>query len=159
MGLDMYLTGKRYLSKYFNEGDEAVAEAIADQFPELKGKNSRFGDTSCVKEVRIEAGYWRKANAIHRWFVDNVQDGEDECRPHYVDREQLQELKAVCEEVLKNRDRAEEVLPTASGFFFGGTDYDDWYFQDVEQTIKIVDNCLELPQGWEFEFPELLVIG
>ena len=22
---------------------------------------------------------WRKANAIHKWFVDNVQDGVDDC--------------------------------------------------------------------------------
>ncbi|MFM9151299.1 MAG: hypothetical protein ACKOPU_03370 [Candidatus Planktophila sp.] len=152
MGLDMYLTGKRYLSKYFNEGDEAVAEAIAEKFPELKGKGGRFGDASCVKEVQIEAGYWRKANAIHDWFVKNVQGGEDECRPHYVAREQLEELKELCQEVLANRERAAELLPTASGFFFGGTDYDEWYFQDIESTIQIIDDCLALPASWEFEY-------
>ena len=152
MGLDMYLTGKRYLSKYFNEGDEAVAEAIAEKFPELKGKAGRFGDASCVKEIQIEAGYWRKANAIHDWFVKNVQGGEDECRPHYVGREQLEELKALCQEVLDNRERAAELLPTASGFFFGNTDYDEWYFQDIETTIQIIDDCLALPASWEFEY-------
>ena len=152
MGLDMYLTGKRYLSKYFNKGDEAVAEAIAEKFPELKGRAGRFGDASCVKEIQIEAGYWRKANAIHDWFVKNVQGGEDECRPHYVSREQLEELKALCQEVLANRKRAAELLPTAQGFFFGNTDYDEWYFQDIETTIQIIDDCLALPASWEFEY-------
>ena len=152
MGLDMYLNGKRYLSKYFNKGDEAVAEAIAERFPELKGRAGRFGDTSCVKEIQIEAGYWRKANAIHKWFVDNVQGGEDECKPHYVSREQLIELKELCERVIAFRHLAVELLPTASGFFFGGTDYDEYYFQDLEQTVKIIDDCLALPESWEFEY-------
>ena len=148
----MYLTGKRYISKHFNEGDTERAEAIQKLFPELEGKAGRWGDASPVKEVSIEAGYWRKANQIHRWFVDNVQGGEDECRPHYVGREQLEELRDLCQQVLDNRDRASELLPTASGFFFGGTDYDDWYFKDVEQTIQIINDALELPPSWEFEY-------
>lgn len=152
MGLDMYLTGKRYISKHFNEGDEARAEAVQKLFPELEGKGGRWGDASPVKEVQIEAGYWRKANQIHDWFVKNVQGGEDECRPHYVSREQLKELRDTCQEVLENRKRAAELLPTASGFFFGGTDYDDWYFQDIEATIRILDDALALPESWEFEY-------
>ena len=152
MGLDMYLSGKRYISKYFNEGDEDLATAIAEKLPELKGRSGRIGDASPVKEVSIEAGYWRKANAIHKWFVDNVQGGEDECRPHYVSREQLVELKELCEQVLADRSKAAELLPSASGFFFGSTDYDEYYFQDLESTVKIINDCLELPQSWEFEY-------
>lgn len=152
MGLDMYLTGKRYISKHFNEGDTERAEAIQKLFPELEGRAGRWGDASPVKEVQIEAGYWRKANQIHDWFVKNVQGGEDECRPHYVSREQLEELKATCLEVLANRGRASELLPTAAGFFFGGTDYDNWYFEDLEQTVRIIDDCLALPSSWEFEY-------
>ena len=152
MGLDMYLTGKRYMSKVFREDDGEKQEAIQKLFPELAGKMGRWGDASPVKQVEIEAGYWRKANQIHQWFVTNVQGGEDECRPHYVSREQLQELKALCEEVLADKSRAPELLPTASGFFFGGTDYNEWYFQDLEQTVKIIDECLELPMDWEFEY-------
>ena len=152
MGLDMYLTGKRYISNSFNEGDGDKAAAIQQLFPELSGKQGRWGDSSPVKEVQIEAGYWRKANAIHRWFVQNVQGGEDECKPHYVSREQLIELKKLCEKVLAFRHLAVECLPTGSGFFFGSTDYDEYYFQALEQTVKIIDECLELPDSWEFEY-------
>ena len=152
MGLDMYLTGKRYISKHFNEGDTERAEAIQKLFPELEGKQGRWGNNSPVKQVEIEAGYWRKANMIHEWFVKNVQGGEDQCRPHYVSREQLQELKETCEQVLENRKKAAELLPTQSGFFFGGTDYDEWYFQDIEATIQIIDDALSLPTSWEFEY-------
>ena len=152
MGLDMYLSGKRYISNHFNEGDGERAEAIQKLFPELADRKGRWGDASPVKQVEIEAGYWRKANQIHQWFVTNVQGGEDECRPHYVSREQLQELRALCEEVLADKSKAPELLPTASGFFFGNTDYDEWYFQGLEQTVKIIDDCLELPESWDFEY-------
>ena len=30
-------------------------------------------------ETHEEVGYWRKANAIHGWFVRNVQNGKDDC--------------------------------------------------------------------------------
>ena len=112
----------------------------------------RFGDNSPVKEVSIDAGYWRKANAIHDWFVKNVQGGEDQCNPHYVSREDLIALKEVCEEVLADRKRTAELLPTASGFFFGSTEYDQYYFDDIKATIEIIDRCLELPTSWEFEY-------
>jgi hypothetical protein len=150
MGLDMYLNGRRYISKYFDEQDGDRADAIAEQFPEINGDSHLGG--SKVKEVIIEAGYWRKANAIHKWFVDHVQGGEDECKPHYVSREQLKELRELCETVLRERARAGELLPAASGFFFGSTDYDDYYYDDLETTVKIIDDCLELPESWEFEY-------
>jgi len=47
-----------------------------------------------------ELGYWRKANAIHAWFVKNVQNGIDECQEANVTREQLTELKSLCERVI-----------------------------------------------------------
>lgn len=152
MGLDMYLTGRRYLSKHFNPGDEAVKNSIKDQFPELANMRGRWDDDSPVKEVSIDVGYWRKANAIHDWFVRECQGGVDECQQTYVGREKLLQLKAVCEAVLTNRRDAPKLLPTASGFFFGSTDYDDWYFSDLEDTVKIIDDALSLPDHWEFEY-------
>jgi len=144
MGLDMYLKGKRYLSSYFNEGDNEKASKIAELFPEINGQE--------IKEVMIEAGYWRKANAIHKWFVDNVQEGKDDYGNYYVGREQLAELRELCQKVLADRSLAAELLPPQSGFFFGGTDIDEYYFADLGQTIKIIDNALTLPESWDFEY-------
>jgi len=78
--------------------------------------------------------YWRKANAIHRWFVENVQNDVDDCRPNDCTREQLLELVAACEKVHLDHGLAAEVLPSQAGFFFGGTEYDGWYFEDVKET-------------------------
>ena len=94
--------------------------------------------------IAEEVGYWRKANAIHKWFVDNVQDGEDDCDFHReVTREDLEELRDVCHEVLCDPDLAEELLPTQGGFFFGSLGYDEWYERDLRETIAIIDKVLE----------------
>ena len=152
MGLDMYLSAKRYISKHFNEGDAAKAEAIQELFPELADLQGRFGDASPVKEVSVDAGYWRKANAIHDWFVRECQGGVDECQATRIDRENLRSLKELCEQVLADRKKAKELLPTTSGFFFGSTEFDEYYFQDIESTVEIIDRCLALPDSWEFEY-------
>ena len=151
MGLDMYLKGKRYLSG-FNDQDKEIAAAVQKLFPELEGRTGTFEDRSCVQQIEISVGYWRKANMIHDWFVKNVQGGEDQCNPHHVAREQLIELKELCQQVLDNKKLAAELLPTASGFFFGSTDYDEWYFKDLENTVAILDRTLELSADWDIEY-------
>lgn len=151
MGLDMYLKGKRYLSKYRDDSDVPKQEAIQAMFPELKGHTNQW-DESLVEEVTISAGYWRKANAVHDWFVKTVQEGTDDCKSYYVAREQLEELRKICRQILDNQELASELLPTTSGFFFGSTDYDEWYFTDIERTVNICNFCLSLPLEWSFEY-------
>ena len=96
-------------------------------------------------EREVEAGYWRKVNQVHNWFVENVQSGEDDCGTYEVGREQLANLKSRCERVLADPTRAEELLPTTEGFFFGGTEYDDYYQEGLRDTIRILDQCLAMP--------------
>lgn len=88
-----------------------------------------------IKYIVEEQAYWRKANQIHKWFVDNVQGGDDDCKPYEVSGEQLLELVKLCKKVLKNKELAEELLPTQEGFFFGNTNYDEYYYQDLIDTI------------------------
>jgi hypothetical protein len=141
MGLDMYLTGKRYMSKYFGKEDTARIEKVNEAFG-FQGEED--ADYNAV-EVAFRVGYWRKANQIHQWFVDNVQDGVDECQEAYVSREQLQELVDVCKTVLADMSKAEELLPTQSGFFFGGTDYDEFYKGNLEYTVERIEKILKDP--------------
>jgi len=143
MGLDMYLNAERYLWSH-KEGDKQISENI--------GQLVGLPTDGKVKTITVEAGYWRKSNQIHNWFVANVQGGKDECQKAYVSREQLKELREVCQKVLDNNELAEKLLPTASGFFFGETEYDQWYFNDLEETIKIIDNALLMPDQWDFNY-------
>lgn len=155
MGLDMYLTAKRYLWSFDDKSpDKQLAEQIAALFPELSlVPNKQFGaERSPVKEIVIDAIYWRKANAIHQWFVKNCQEGEDDCGNYYVGREQLEELSKLCKQVLEDRSKASELLPAQCGFFFGSTDYDDWYFEDLTRTVAEILTVLQLPAAWDFEY-------
>ena len=148
MGLDMYLSAKKYMSKHFDKEDSARIEKVNATF----GIQGLEDDDYGAQEVTFKVAYWRKANAIHKWFVDNCQDGIDECQETYISREKLEELLAVCKEVLANRDKAGELLPCQSGFFFGGTEYDEWYFQNVEYTITRFIKILNDPALEKMEF-------
>ena len=141
MGLDMYLNAKRFL--WHSESE--LADKLTENFPELGGAK--------VKEVIAEAMYWRKSNAIHKWFVDNVQNGEDDCGNYDVSREQLQALVDVITEVLNDRSKAGTLLPPQAGFFFGSTDFDSYYWHDLKETKERLEKLLahEMP-GWWFEY-------
>lgn len=85
--------------------------------------------------VDYELIYWRKANMIHQWFVDHIQEGEDDCGEYSVSLEELEELLNICNKVLENSELANELLPTKKGFFFGDTDYGENYFEDIKYTV------------------------
>ena len=132
MGLDMYLTAERYLGNYMNPNERnRVIEALEGDHPPVR-------DTNPSATVQIDIAYWRKANAIHEWFVQNVQGGEDNCQKYFVSIEELRELVTLCEGLLVKQDAelAEAELPTASGFFFGDTAYEENYWADLEDTVN-----------------------
>ena len=152
--------------------EEPSKELVEKLKSEVHDVGSYFHWLSGFEEV----GYWRKANAIHKWFVENVQDGEDDCGTYVVSKEKLEELLGKCKYILDNvqtvkgkvkngstykngewinnyedgevLDEQSEllcasVLPTTSGFFFGGTDYDQYYLEDIKNTVEIIKDVLK----------------
>lgn len=154
MGLDMYLYGKRYLNRWSSKEDIEIAKNIEALLPELQDEiNAGFwGEESAIREITIEIGYWRKANQIHNWFVQNVQNGNDGCGTYPVYRSHLEDLKNDIQEIMKDKSKAQELLPSKSGFFFGPTDYDEYYFMNLEATLKIIDKALKLKDCYTFEY-------
>ena len=151
--------------------DKFPAQKYIDFYSNLYTVN-KYGFGRIMEQV----GYWRKANQIHNWFVENIQDGVDDCDYHReVTEEDLKELLGICERVLascefvdgkinngytfdencnrvpiledgkyiKDPSVAMELLPTGSGFFFGSTDYDEYYVDDIKETIDIITRVLE----------------
>ena len=176
MGLDQYLNRcdrRAYGFKdfYIDEVKENKPALYEDLKPYLHKRGDEYYSWESIFE---DVGYWRKANAIHKWFVDNVQNGVDDCNYYEVSKEQLEDLLEVCTKVrdasklvkgwvkngerfengqwcpimeegeyIENPDVAEELLPTQDGFFFGSTNYDQWYMEDVVHTIDILTKVLE----------------
>ena len=106
-------------------------------------------------ETREEI-YWRKTNFVHKYFTDGWQEHgfeSDNCTDFPVTVEDLKTLVEMCEHALDNRLEAPSLLPTMSGFFFGSTDYSDWYWHDVAYTAEEVKKLLDerpLKEGEEF---------
>ena len=175
MGLDMYLDKCNRKAWGYKDVDiDEVKEINPALYEEIKPFLTERGKYIKWESIFEEVGYWRKANAIHKWFVDNVQDGVDNCERYEVSKEQAQELLDLCKEVasktrlengwIKNGERfangmwcpiyeegetvvnpevAEELLPTQGGFFFGGTDYNEYYMQDIKYTIEMLTKALD----------------
>ena len=146
MGLDMYLKGKRFLWSHGEPNERAVVgKSIAEAFPEVAALE--------IDEIHAEVAYWRKANAIHAWFVTNVQDGEDDCGNYEVSRDHLQALLNDVNQVLEAPELAASKLPTQGGFFFGNTDYDEYYIQDLQYTKERIELLLtDAYKAWDFEY-------
>ena len=138
MGLDMYLSKKTYVKQWDHTAPEDKYEVEVTKGGVLF--NGIKPDR--VKYIEEEVGYWRKANQIHNWFVNNVQNGNDNCGEYYVSDSSLKELLNVCKKVDADNSLASKLLPTADGFFFGSTIYDEWYFEDIKNTIQILESVL-----------------
>lgn len=123
MGLDMYFTRRTFVYSH-------QREMLSINLPGIEAKK--------VCEIREGIAYWRKANAIHAWFVKNVQEGKDDCEEYYVDNDKIQELVDTCKKVLADNSLAESLLPSQSGFFFGQTAYNEYYFDDLRATVKML---------------------
>lgn len=139
MGLDMHLTAEKFISGYDFSKDGNFVKI-------LNVLNLQESDVEKHLTINVAVGYWRKANAIHNWFVKNVQSGNDDCASYFVSRENLINLKNDCETALKildsgDKNGASKVITPTSGFFFGSTEVDSWYRRDLENTIAIVNKC------------------
>lgn len=138
-------------------------------------------------DVTEEVAYWRKANQIHRWFVINVQDGNDNCKDYLVNKPELEELLRRCKyildnvktkngkvsngytyekdengnlvkkhnyvegKIITNPELCEDILPTQEGFFFGSTEYDEYYLEDIKNTVEQLETILDTIDFDEYE--------
>lgn len=121
MGLDMFLyedTGYETTNDFFNEDEDEEVELV----------------------------YWRKANAIHRYFCRVGQELEPEVL-YKISREDLLNLLSDIDTILnteesKRNSVAKDLLPTQSGFFFGNTEYDPVYYGHLQYTKEKLQNLL-----------------
>ena len=142
MGLDMYLNKRTYVQNWPSDKPEDRIEMT------LSG-NTKGINPDKIKYIIEEVGYWRKADAIHGWIVNNCADGVDDCQPIPMTKKKLAELHKLACLVLGSKDdpNAEQIalknLPPTQGFFFGSTEIGDWYWEDIKDTVNILANVLK----------------
>lgn len=177
MGLDMYMSKKTYVKQWsHNKKSEQFTVNVkkgTKKYDKIKPER--------VSHVVEEVAYWRKFNALHNWFVNECADGEDNCQEIYIGEklpellETLLKVKEVYEnspkkkiqvksgfsngketfyevEVPEDTDTLDELFPTSSGFFFGGTEYDEYYIQQVNETIELIEGLLKEDENGDYYY-------
>ena len=152
MGLDMYLSARKHINKINwnkldHNSDAKYSDATYPQWTDVV--NSAGLDTLVDIEsiygvdVSVNVAYWRKVNSVHGWFVNNVQQGEDNCGEYYVSHEKLKELANTCRLAINTKNP--NLIPPQEGFFFGGTDIDEWYWKDLMDTVEQLQRLFDRP--------------
>jgi len=90
-----------------------------------------------------EVMYWRKDNQIYKWFDNRIETGIQNCAEYVIEREDLEALLKACNEVIATPEEAPDILPTREGFFFGDTEYGEWYMDGVQETATKLQEILD----------------
>ena len=177
MGLIMYLSKKSYVKQWSHRKPEDQFDVSVKRggkkYPNIKPER--------VSYVIEEIMYWRKANQIHGWFCNNTEEIQADVK-YYVTKTDLEVLLETCKSVIEilntapkvttqvvggwkdgeqymvdveayQSDVLQDILPPTQGFFFGSDTIDDYYKQDIIDTIKFLEE--ELPdceEDAEFEY-------
>ena len=126
--------------------------------------NEKTGKT--YVEDPEEIGYWRKFNALHAYILELTNSPADtNCETVDLSKrdvetilDTLNQVRSILEKGVKleedygdwylfdedTSDAAAELLPPRSGFFFGSTTIDAYYYYDVCDAISIFENALKL---------------
>jgi hypothetical protein len=96
MGLDQYLSGKKY---YWTNWENKEANIFEDGFR--------------LKEQTYQIGYWRKHPDLHGFIIENFAEGVDECQEIELWDDAVKEIITAVKE---------NKLPKTKGFFFGESD-------------------------------------
>lgn len=174
MGLDMYLSKKTYV-KNWNHMSDSEKHSITVK---KGGKKRTDIEPDRISYIVEQVGYWRKFNALHNWFVKNCGEGIDNCQEMYVSKKDIEKLLVDLIEVRNSLDnspkrvekvkvgfdmngpimgdveiyedvsKVEELLPPTDGFFFGSTNVDKYYYEDLVETINLFKGLMkEDPDG------------
>jgi hypothetical protein len=143
MGLDQYITirhkstNKSYqnYADYWKLSDEERAEKKCPDCPE--------------KDFII--GNWRKSNQIHRWFVVNIQNGNDDCGRYEISRQNIIDIKELCEKVISFTTKSEK--PVEYWKDGNGVSHKCWQvptYTITEEGMKFVEENLPTQSGFFF---------
>lgn len=142
----------------FDKLDKDEQEKIRKDIQEWYDKEPTYADNG-ISDI----GYFRKVNFLMEFFAYTGN-----CEFKEISKEELEDLKERCKEISSIKpskivhermkdgsktertvyseediQKCEELLPTQSGFFYGSTEYDEWYFRDVDEVYKWVLGVLD----------------
>jgi hypothetical protein len=164
MGLDMYLNKHTYVKNWSHYSPDEINKITVKKGGKLR-KDIKPERISYIVE---EVAYWRKFNALHGWFVNFCGDGHDDCKPIYIGTEQFEVLLILLKTVKEKLDNSklitkmtnngqvevyecekeiEDLFPPEHGFFFGSDLIDEYYKDNVDSTIEMLEEIVKDTSG------------
>jgi hypothetical protein len=178
MGLDMYLYKRTYVKKWEHQSDENSFDVTVKR----GGKTYPKIQPERISYIEEQIMYWRKANQIHGWFVDNTSVLEEEVK-YSVTKQDLENLLNTCEQVLEILNKSKkkviqvengwssgertfcdvdvfdcedeimDLLPPTQGFFYGSSDINTYYEDTINETVRFLEREIPLCDEYdEFEY-------
>ena len=139
MGLDMYLYRREYVSGWNFSEKMGFSDSLELYNNILNSFNALRCDKAPHAYVDICIAYWRQAQSIHNWFINELGDGIDECQDIYVPRDKLIELRNLAETALASSD----ALPENSGLSPDSAGIDEFYMEDMRLTVEQISAVLK----------------
>ena len=130
-----YFRKVNFLMPFFSYFDNCEFKVVSKE--ELEDLKERTDKLSAIKPYRRMRIWWKPEN---EGKIANPKEGE-----HYW----VKKLYRKADKAL-----AEDLLPTTSGFFYGSTEYDQYYWNDVKEVNEWVTNLLK---ETDFENEEVLM--
>ena len=125
MGLDMYLRGDKFISKWDHSQQKPEGGSLEVKRPVVDGFE--------VNNQILDMGYWRKFAPLHVYIVNEFADGVDECQRIELEGDQLRKIaNALRDNELPNND-------DCHGFFFGGEEWWDELRSEGKEHAKAFD--------------------
>jgi len=118
MGLDMYLTGRKFMTFDAPKREEDGYE---------------------IEQIEVKIGYWRKHPNLHGYIVEQFAGGEDKCQDIDLDMQQIQQVM----EAIKNNE-----LEVTEGFFFGKSPDPEGEKEAFEEQLKLDLEIFALAVAW-----------
>ena len=87
-----------------------------------------------------ELAYWRKANAVHRWFNNQKEGGLEDCERMEVSKEMLNDLKQVCDGIIEKLKQEVPSLET----FFNDNEWIEKNWEAWRPSLELTKHCAEV---------------
>lgn len=144
MGLDMYLYKQK--KNVENKADVVAYWRKANQVHNWFVTNVQNGVDNCEPHPVTEQDIIKLLNICNQILeLDiNYEEQMTEIGVSFKDGKREPIMGFV--KVIDNEEVVEtmhNLLPTAEGFFFGSTDYDEWYVEDIKDTAEQLNHVLE----------------
>lgn len=182
MGLDMYLSKRHYVQNWEHKGPAGqfditvkrggkkipiintskityIIEQVgywrkANQIHDWFIKNCAEGVDN-YQEVYVSLSKLQELLDTCILVRDNSKVVDGEINNGYTINEDGEKVyNRIPGKVVVDSSVAEDLLPGSEGFFFGGTDYDEYYMDDINNTIEMLEGELNNSSSSEFDTPE-----